>query len=53
MLVSDGHNGWQILMAPAGSVLDATTVGERLYTIIQIDDTVGLWTTDLAASRPR
>ena len=53
LLVSDGHNGWQIFTAPAGSVLDATTVGDRLYAIIRTDDTVGLWTADLAATRTR
>jgi hypothetical protein len=52
-LVSDGHNGWQIFTAPAGSVLDATTVGDRLYAIIRTDDAVGLWTADLAATRAR
>jgi hypothetical protein len=49
-LVSDSPNGWQTFTAPAGSVLDATTVGDRLYAIIRIDGTVGLWTTDLAAT---
>jgi hypothetical protein len=53
LLVSDGHNGWQIFTAPAGSVLDATTVGDRLYAIIRTDDAVGLWTADLAATRAR
>jgi hypothetical protein len=53
LLVSDGHNGWQIFTAPDGAVLDATTVGDRLYAIIRIDGAVGLWTTDLAATRPR
>ena len=53
LLVSDGHNGWQTFTAPAGSVLDATTVGDRLYAIIRTDDTVGLWTADLAATRTR
>jgi hypothetical protein len=53
LLVSDGHNGWQIFTAPAGSVLDATTVGDRLYAIIRTDDTAGLWTADLAATRTR
>jgi hypothetical protein len=53
LLVSDGHNVWQIFTAPAGSVLDATTVGDRLYAIIRTDDTVGLWTADLAATRAR
>ena len=53
LLLSDGHNGWQIFTAPAGSVLDATTVGDRLYAIIRTDDTVGLWTADLAATRTR
>ena len=49
LLVNDGHNGWQTFTAPAGSVLDATTVGDRLYAIIRSDDAVGLWTTDLPA----
>jgi hypothetical protein len=53
LLVSDGHNGWQTFTAPAGSVLDATTVGDRLYAIIRTDDTAGLWTADLAATRTR
>jgi hypothetical protein len=53
LLVSDSHDGWQTFTAPAGSVLDATTVGDRLYTIIRTDDAVGLWTADLAATRPR
>jgi hypothetical protein len=53
LLVHDSHNGWQAFMAPAGSVLDATSIGDRLYAIIKIDNTVGLWTTDLAATRPR
>jgi len=53
LLVSDSHNGWQTFTAPAGSVLDATTVGDRLYAIIRTDDAVGLWTADLAATRPR
>jgi hypothetical protein len=47
LLVRDSHNGWQAFAAPAGSVLDATTVGGRLYAIIKINNTVGLWTTDL------
>jgi hypothetical protein len=34
----------------AGSVLDATTVGDRLYAIIRIDGTGGFWTTGLAAT---
>ncbi len=53
LLVSDGHNGWQIFTAPAGSVLDATTVGDRLYAIIRTDDAVGLWAADFAATRAR
>jgi hypothetical protein len=53
LLVNDGHNGWQIFTAPAGSVLDATTVGDRLYAIIRSDNTVELWTADLAATRAR
>lgn len=52
LLVSDGNNGWQVFTAPDGAVLDATTVGDRLYAIIRIDGAVGLWTTDLAATRP-
>jgi hypothetical protein len=51
LLLSDGHNGWQIFTAPDGAVLDATTVGDRLYAIIRTDGAVGLWTTDLAATR--
>ena len=50
LLVSDGQGGWQTFTAPAGSVLDATTVGDRLYAIIRTDDAVGLWTADLAAT---
>jgi hypothetical protein len=53
LLVRDTHNGWEAFTAPAGSVLDATSIGDRLYAIIKIDNTVGLWTTDLAATRPR
>jgi hypothetical protein len=53
LLVSDSHNGWQTFTAPAGPVLEATTVGDRLYAIIRTDDAVGLWTADLAATRPR
>jgi hypothetical protein len=50
MALSDGHDGWQIFTAPSGSVLDATTVGERLHAIIRSDDGVGLWTADLQQS---
>lgn len=53
LVVSDGRNGWQTFTAPHGSVLDATTVGDRLYAIIRADDGVGLWTADLAATQPR
>jgi hypothetical protein len=53
LVVSDGQNSWQTFTAPAGSVLDATTVGDRLYAIIGSDDGVGLWTTDLAVTRNR
>ena len=48
LLVHDSHNGWQAFAAPDGSVLDAATVDNRLYAIIKINDTVGLWVT-----RPR
>ena len=51
LVVSDGQDSWQTFTAPAGSVLDATTVGDRLYAIIRTDDAVSLWTTDLAATR--
>jgi hypothetical protein len=50
LLLSDGHDGWQIFTAPSGSVLDATTVANRLYAIIRSDDGVGLWTADLSAA---
>ena len=50
LVVSDGHNSWQKFTAPAGSVLDATTVDDRLYAIIRSDDGVSLWTTDLAGT---
>lgn len=53
LLVHDSQNGWQAFAAPAGSVLDATNVGDRLYAIIKINDSVGLWETDLAITRPR
>jgi hypothetical protein len=53
LVVSDGHNGWQMFTAPGGSVLDATTVGDRLYAILRTDDAVGLWTADLADTRDR
>jgi hypothetical protein len=43
LLLHDSR-GWQAFAAPAGSVLDATSVGDRLYTIVKINDTVGLWT---------
>ena len=50
LLLSDGRNGWQTFTAPSGSVLDATTVADRLYAIIRSDDGVGLWTVDLSAT---
>jgi hypothetical protein len=53
LLVHDSHGYWQAFSAPAGSVLDATSIGDRLYAIIKINDGVGLWTTDLEATRPR
>ena len=43
MLLQDSR-GSQAFAAPAGSVLDATSVGDRLYAIVKINDTVGLWT---------
>ena len=51
LVVSDGHNGWQMFTAPGGSVLDATTVGDRLYAILRSDDGVGLWVADISATR--
>ena len=53
LLVHDSQNGWQVFAAPAGSVLDAISVADRLYAIIKINDSVGLWATDLATTRPR
>jgi hypothetical protein len=53
LLVHDSQNGWQAFAAPAGSVLDAISVADRLYAIIKINDSVGLWATDLATTRPR
>ena len=53
LLVHDSQNGWQAFAAPAGSVLDAMSVADRLYAIIKINDGVGLWATDLARTRPR
>jgi hypothetical protein len=47
LLLSDSKAGWQSFTAPAGSVLDATTVGDRLYAIMRGNDGVELWTTDL------
>jgi hypothetical protein len=43
LLLHDSR-GWQAFAAPTGSVLDATSVGDRLYAIVKINDTVGLWT---------
>jgi hypothetical protein len=48
LLLSDSHDGWQTFTAPAGSVLDAAIVDDRLYTIIRSDNGVELWTTSLA-----
>jgi hypothetical protein len=50
LVLSDGHNSWQTFTAPAGSLLDATTVDDRLYAIVRSDDGVSLWTTDLAGT---
>ena len=52
-LLVHSQNGWQAFTAPAGSVLDATSVGDQLYAIIKINDSVALWATDLATTRPR
>ena len=51
LVVSDGQDSWQTFTAPAGSVLDATTVGDRLYAIIRSDGGLGLWVADLSATR--
>jgi len=45
--VSDSSDGWQSFAAPAGSVLDAATVGDRLYAIMRTDNSVRLWTANL------
>ena len=50
LLLSDSQGDWQVFTAPAGSVLDATTVDDRLYAIIRSDDGVSLWTTELAGT---
>ena len=47
LLVRDSSDGWQSFAAPAGSVLDAATVGDRLYAIIRTDNSVRLWTANL------
>jgi hypothetical protein len=51
LLAGDSQGGWQAFTAPAGSVLDAATVGDRLYAIIRGNDGVGLWSADLSATR--
>jgi hypothetical protein len=53
LLMSDDRNGWQTFTGPAGSLLDAAIVGDRLYAIVRTDDSVGLWRTDLVATRAR
>jgi hypothetical protein len=53
LLVRGSQSGWQAFAAPAGSVLDAISVADRLYAIIKINDSVGLWASDLATTRPR
>lgn len=52
LLVSDSQ-GWRTFEGPAGPVIDATTVDGRLYAITRAADGVALWTSDLAATRPR
>jgi len=48
-----GGEDWQAFSAPAGSVFDAASIGDRLYAISKINNSVGLWTTDLTATRTR
>jgi hypothetical protein len=51
-LVSDDQ-AWRTFTGPAGPVIDARTIDDRLYAIIRTADGVELWTTDLAATRTR
>jgi hypothetical protein len=52
LLVNDSQ-GWRSFAGPTGPVIDATTVGDRLYAIARASDGVELWTTDLAGTRNR
>ena len=54
LLVSDGHNGWQVFPARTGGARRDHR-RRSLYAIIRIDGAVGLWTTDsqLLALRAR
>ena len=52
LLLSDSQ-GWRTYSGPAGPVIDATIVGDRLYAITRNADAVELWTADLAAIRSR
>jgi hypothetical protein len=44
LLVNDGQD-WRTFMGPAGPVIDAATMGDRLYAITRAPDGVQLWTT--------
>ena len=46
LLVSDSK-GWRTFTGPAGPVIDATTVNDRLYAITRAADGVELWTTNV------
>jgi len=46
LLVSDSQ-GWRTFTGPAGPVIDATTVDDRLYAITRAPDGVALWTTNM------
>jgi hypothetical protein len=46
LLVSDSQ-GWRTFTGPAGPIIDATTVDDRLYAITRAPDGVALWTTNM------
>jgi hypothetical protein len=39
---------WRSFTAPAGTVVDATAAGSRLYAVLRNGDSTTLWTTDVA-----
>ena len=46
LLVSDSQ-GWRTFTGPVGPVIDATTMGDRLYAITRAAEGVELWTTNV------